>query len=251
MRTSYLLKSICNILFLSFISISSFAMDIYVSPAGSDSNKGTPEKPFATIERAKRAVIKSLQNNKNEDCTVWIAEGVYNIISPVVFNASEFGNLDTKITFKAFSEETPVISGGIELSGWNKNKDGLWVTQLPKNENWKSRELFINGKRAIRARHPNTNYLRVRKVGKDRRTNFFFEKGDFPIPENVNGTELILLHDWSISRIGVKDIDSRKNRLTAVDSIGAKSPEFFNLDHWEKNPRYFLENAIEFLDVDY
>ncbi len=36
-----------------------------------------------------------------------------------------------------------------------------------------------------------------------------------------------------------------------MDSIGAKKPEFFNLDHWEPNPRYFLENAIEFLDADF
>jgi hypothetical protein len=41
------------------------------------------------------------------------------------------------------------------------------------------------------------------------------------------------------------------NKLTAVDSIGAKVSAFFNLDNWEPNPRYFLENAIEFLDADY
>jgi hypothetical protein len=60
-----------------------------------------------------------------------------------------------------------------------------------------------------------------------------------------------LLHDWSISRIAVKEIKADENQLFAVDSIGAKNPEFFNLDNWEPNPRYFLENAPEFLDADF
>ncbi len=42
-----------------------------------------------------------------------------------------------------------------------------------------------------------------------------------------------------------------ENKLTAVDSIGPKKPDFFNIDHWEPHPRYFLENAIEFLDADF
>ena len=39
--------------------------------------------------------------------------------------------------------------------------------------------------------------------------------------------------------------------MTAIDSIGARSPEFFNIDNWEPNPRYFLENAPEFVDMDF
>jgi hypothetical protein len=79
----------------------------------------------------------------------------------------------------------------------------------------------------------------------------FLKKDDFPIPENVKDVELVLMHDWSISRIAVKEIKADENQLFAVDSIGAKNPEFFNLDNWEPNPRYFLENAPEFLDADF
>ncbi|MBW6537609.1 MAG: right-handed parallel beta-helix repeat-containing protein [Mariniphaga sp.] len=184
--------------------------------------------------------------------TIWLEEGKYTISKPVVFNTEHFTNQSANLFFKAVTGKNPVISGGIEITGWRKNSDGFWTAELPpscKNEKL-PRELFVENRRAIRARFPNEEYLRVFKVGDDRRTHFFFEPGDFPIPENEKNVELVLLHDWSISRIPVKEIDKQENKLTTVDSIGAKSPAFFNLDHWETNPRYYLENAMEFLDAE-
>jgi hypothetical protein len=230
-----------------------FSADFYVSPKGNDSNTGTREKPFVSLERAKQEAETSFRKNPNEDCTIWFEDGKYNISKPVVFNAENFKNQTGNLFFKTLPDKNPIISGGIEISGWQKISEGLWKTNLPeKYTNEKPpRELFVENQRAVRARFPNEGYLRVNKVGEDRRTHFFFEPGDFPIPENEKNVELVLLHDWSISRIPVKEIDTQKNKLTAVDSIGAKSPAFFNLDHWEPNPRYYLENAMEFLDTEY
>lgn len=237
------------VLIISFLTFSATANQFYISTNGNDTNPGTKEKPFATLERAKIAVQNSVLNGK-ENFTIWIADGIYQIEKPIVFEA-DFFSKNQKLSIKAEKGANPLISGGINLKNWKKNKDEVWETQLPGKQNWKPREMYVDGKRAVRARFPNLDYLRVKKVGKDRRTNFFFENGDFPIPENSTDTELVLLHDWSISRIAVKKIDAKKNQLFAVDSIGAKNPAFFNLDHWEKNPRYFLENAFEFLDGDF
>ena len=251
MNTSFLHKSITVFFIFCFQSISSFAVDFYVSPNGNDKNPGTREKPFVTIEQAKQAVLNSVQNNKDNNFYIWLADGFYEIKSPLVFNAPELGNLDIEITVKALEEANPVISGGIVLKGWEKKENGIWVADLPgtyKNSN--PRELFIEGIRGIRARSPNEGYLRVKQVGEDRHTNFFFNEGEFPIPEKKEEVELIFLYDWSIARIGVKEIDSKKNKLTAVDSIGVKNSAYYRLDRWEKHPRYFLENAIEFLDAD-
>ena len=184
---------------ISLITFSSFAADFYVSPSGNDNNLGTKEKPFATLERAKIAVQNSIQNNKEQIFTIWIADGNYEIDVPIIFE-SEYFNGKTEVRIKAMKNANPVISGGKVLTNWTKNDDSFWVAELPEtdNKNWTPRELFMNGKRATRARHPNTGYLRIDKVGKDRRTNFFFKKGDFPIPKNTKVTELILLHDQII-----------------------------------------------------
>ena len=243
------------ILFLAIIlqSFTSYSADFFVSPAGNDNNPGTREKPFVSIERAKKAAEVSFRQIPNEDCTIWLDDGKYNISKPVFFNSENFKNQTGTLLFKALSGKKPIISGGIEISEWQKISAGLWKAKLPQTfkKEKPPRELFVENRRAVRARYPNEEYLRVNKVGDDRRTHFFFEPGDFPIPKNEKDVELVLLHDWSISRIPVKEIDIHKNKLTAVDSIGAKSPAFFNLDHWETNPRYYLENALEFLDAEY
>lgn len=240
-------------LFLIFVVVfTTYSRDIYVSPNGKDNYPGTKNNPIQSIQIAKELAVEMLESGKEKEVTVWLANGIYPVSEPLVFEPLKSIDKNTKLVFKAEKHSKPVISGGIQITGWKKNKEGFWESRLPedRSEMHDFRELFIDGKRATRARFPNEGYLHVKKVGADRRTNFFFEKGDFPFPMNVKDVELVLLHDWSISRIGVKEIDVVDNKLTAVDSIGAKNPEFFNLDHWEPNPRYFLENAYEFLDAD-
>jgi hypothetical protein len=238
------------VVLLIFASINGFTKDFYVSPKGDDNNPGTKKLPFQTIQHAKNKAVEILEKGTDAELIVWLADGVYQVSAPLVIETQKPMERTAKLTFKAEKGANPIISGGVKISGWGRNNDGLWEAQLPENMPG-FRELFINGERAVRARFPNDGYLKVKNAGADRRTNFFFEKGDFPVPSNVNDVELVLLHDWSISRIAVKEINLDQNKLTAVDSIGAKNPEFFNLDHWEPHPRYFLENAVEFLDADF
>ena len=231
---------------LFFLSVGcSTKSEFYVSPEGNDTNRGTKHNPFLTVERAQKAVL----DNPKVHNTIWLKNGIYRLQKPIVFEVASKGSRNSTLGIKATPGAKVVISGGRLLKGWEKNKNGIWVSELKTKSS--PNELFIDGKRATRARFPNDDYLRVKKVGDDRRTHFFFEENDFPMPENTNDVELVLLHDWSISRIAVNEINTIENKLTTVDSIGAKNPSFFNLDHWEKNPRYFLENDLAFLDADY
>ena len=221
--------------------------EIYVSPNGSDNGQGTPKAPFETLHRAYDE-IASLDNTKNQSVILWMNDGTYRIKKPLVID-SLLKKSNISLSIKAMDGAKPVVSGAHELTGWRKIGNGLWACSIA-DETGTFRELFINGKRATRARHPNSGYLRVDKVGADKRTNFSFTSGDFPIPESTVKPELVFLHDWSITRIPIKNIDAKNNVLYAVDSIGTKNLDFFTLDHWEPNPRYYLENAPEFLDTD-
>lgn len=249
MNLKYILPFFIGVL----LSFSLIAKDIYVSPFGNDSNDGTKKLPLKTISSAQLMAINLLESGKESEITIWLAGGTYSISEALVFKPFTSDREKAILVFKAQKGESPVVSGGVELTGWSKDAEGFWEANLPEILKGQAgfRELFIGGKRAIRARFPNEDYLHVKKAGEDRRTNFFFEKNDFPIPGNLEGLELVFLHDWSISRIGVKEIDAANNQLFTVDSIGAKSPDFFTIDNWEPNPRYFLENAPEFLDTDY
>ncbi|MEE9463751.1 MAG: right-handed parallel beta-helix repeat-containing protein [Bacteroidales bacterium] len=224
--------------------------EFYVSPSGDDLHPGTRGKPFATIKNATEAVRSVLLSKQHADITVYLDGGVYQGEEPIIFKPEDSGRDGFQVIYKAMPGQKPVISGGVQINNWEQRERGLWVTKLPpaKGKPWIFRELFIDGKRARRARHPNKGYLHVAKVGKDNRTNFFFSQGDFPLPENSREVELVLLHDWSITRINLKEIDRDKNKITAVDSIGAKLLDFFTIGNWEPHPRYFLENSLAFLD---
>jgi hypothetical protein len=247
--------SFTSLLFLFAVfcfNISAVGRDFYLSPSGDDDYEGTIDQPFKTVKKALQAAALFFSEHHQENCVIWFEGGTYYIKEPLVINSQMISH-GNHLTLKALPEAKPVISGGVILQNWEQMPDGIWKARMPEDIRSKinPRELFVGSTRCTRARFPDEGYLKVEKVGSDRRTCFYFNEGDFPVPGNTVGTELVLLHDWSISRIGVKEISISENKLTAVDSIGAKNPSFFNLDHWEAQPRYFLENAPEFLDADY
>ena len=247
------LTAVIIIMIILFSSCTTDNKVYYVSPSGNDQNSGDQNQPFATIERAKEAAAEILRKPDLKKVSIFLEPGNYSISKPVTFSSKEFNNHQIKLLVKNSSQGEVVISGGNILKEWRKMENGLWVTDLSQSfaQEAQVRELFIDGKRAKRARYPNEDYLRVKKVGDDKRTHFFFENGDFPMPQKVEDTELILLHDWSISRIPVLEIDQTQQKLTAVDTIGTKGLDFFTLDNWEAHPRYYLENDLAFLDQDY
>ena len=224
------------------------SLDYYVSPGGSDSAAGTMDAPFATIHHARLVAIDAITKSNPLSVQIWLMEGIHTLTQPLEFYSQDNQNGRTKLSFRAFPGAQPVVSGGLKLSDWSQNPQAQWVTTIP--DGHQPRELFVNGHRAIRARHPNTGYLRMDKVGEDRRTNFFFGANDFPISTQLEGLEVVVFHDWSVSRMPVRKIDPAAKQITAIDSIGAKGLAFFNLDNWEENPRYYLENAMEFLDME-
>ena len=217
---------------------------IYVSPNGNDSASGEFSNPIASLQRAAelaRAKVGEIQ------VTIYLSGGNYRLTEPLELGINDGGTAEAPVHWKTMPGEKPITSCGISVRKWKQENDGSWSALLPSDFHGKFRSFYVNDKRAIRARFPDNDYLRIDEAGKDNRTNFSFKENDLPEVEDVKKLELILLHDWSITRIGVKSIDWKSNHLVAIDSIGARLP-FFTLTHWEKQPRYYLENAWEFCD---
>jgi len=225
-------------------SCSDNGYEIYVSPNGSDNASGEVSSPVASLQRA--AELARIKAGK-VPVTIYMFGGYYRLTKPLELGINDGGTAEAPIHWKAMPGEKPIISGGLQVGNWHKEDDGSWSVVLPTEFNGKIRSFYVNDKRAIRARFPDKDYLKIDKAGEDNRTNFFFRENDFPKVKDVSALELVFLHDWSITRIGVKSIDWKSNHLIAIDSIGARLP-FFNITGWEKHPRYYLENAIEFCD---
>ncbi len=226
------------------------AAEFYVAPGGDDAHPGTLEQPFATLARARDAVRPLVAEGLREDVTVYVRGGTYRVTEPVVFGPGDGGTDRFRVTYAAYGDEKPVISGGRVIRGWKAQDDGTWAAQVPeaKQGRWTFRELFVNGRRATRARHPNSGYLRVEKVGEDRRTNFQYAEGDLRQVRGLKHVELVFLHDWSISRVPVRSIDEQTRTLTVEHQVGGPG-RWTVMDWFEKQPRYYLENSADMLDA--
>lgn len=228
---------------LVLVSCSDNGYEIYVSPNGNDNASGNLEEPIASLHQAAEL---ARANVGMVPVTIFLSGGVYNLSKTLELGIADGGTKEAPVNWKAMPGEKPLISGGISITNWIEEKEGLWSASLPSDYPGNFRSFYVNDNRAVRARFPDSNYLKINKTGEDNRTNFYFNENDFPKVKNVDELELVFLHDWSITRIGVRTIDWKKNHLTAIDSIGARSPSFFTITNWEKQPRYFLENAREY-----
>ncbi|MEK4118043.1 MULTISPECIES: Ig-like domain-containing protein [Paenibacillus] len=89
----------------------------YVAPDGSDSNKGTKNKPFRTLEKA-RDTIRALKAKKGlprGGVTVYLREGRYERTASFELNAQDSGEAGKPITYTAYPGETVILSGSRRL----------------------------------------------------------------------------------------------------------------------------------------
>jgi hypothetical protein len=131
--------------------------DVYVAPDGKDSNAGTKRRPLATLQRAQEVVRRMAVRGK-EPVNVWLQPGTYYAGQPLVFGPEDSGATHATVTWQAVKEGTVTVSGGMRLDcAWKPYKDGIMVCDVPsaKTGKLKFSELYVNGKRQIRARYPN------------------------------------------------------------------------------------------------
>ena len=86
--------------------------DFYVSTKGSDSNSGTKDAPFLTIEKAIEAVRNTDKTNKN-GITILIEAGEY-CVSSIEFTKKDSGTKECPVTYCSYNGEV-VINGGVTL----------------------------------------------------------------------------------------------------------------------------------------
>lgn len=126
-------------------------LDFWVSPSGDDASAGTYAAPFRTIERARDAVRALDDTQKDRGVIITIRGGNYRLTSPIVLDWRDSGREKHPIVYRAMPREQPVISGSMQAQNWSLSDPARGIYQAYVG-NVKSRQLFVNGKRAIRAR---------------------------------------------------------------------------------------------------
>ena len=132
----------------------------YASPSGT--GMGCGQGSPCSIDAVMTKVSQNTANMSN-DIIVHLEGGIYYLDSTLVFGPSHSGTNGHYVIFRNKSGEVPIISGGRQIPGWTQITDNpnggntinLYTSKLDSASNF--RQLYVNGKKAVRARDPNSN----------------------------------------------------------------------------------------------
>jgi hypothetical protein len=245
------------------------AAEFWVAPDGSNTNAGTRDKPQASVAVALRQVRELRRLGKistNEPAQIFLRGGIYRLDKPLSLRPQDSGTESSPTIIAAETNETPTLSGGVEITGWKmsvsailglpENAHGkVWMADAPKKngEIMEFRQLWVNGRKAIRTRTPDGENL-FHLVAWDK-TN---QVATIPTAalrgiKKPARLEMIIDQVWEIAILRVKSI-----RVKGTNALVTfKQPESkIEFEHpWPPvtvNAKYaapfYLANAIQFLD---
>lgn len=214
----------------------------------------SPGPPFSSVLETARKAGKPV--------TIVLGDGIYPLTEPVVL-----GPQDSGITFQGATSANPILSGGKKITGWQKLPDGLWKADVPevREGKWYFQQLWINGRRATRARTPNKGFLHM----EDRATSAIFpgeKPGDekwenalkyqafttspdtFAIlgkisPAEFPDVEITIPHTWDVHHYHLKQLNP------AANAVLMHGPRMRELLTNEPDGRFHVENYRAALDA--
>jgi len=254
-------------------------VDLYVAIDGRDNNPGTAAAPLASIARARDLLRPCLAAGMKSDLLVLIRGGTYRLSQPLVFAPEDSGTDRHTVTYAAAPGEKVVLSGGRKISGWRRGPGQIWTVELNaaqrhlsqlnpkiKPSPWDFRQLFVDGRRATRARTPNAGQwwkLRPRKnsdandatltLGVDHPLGDWLTPGvDHPLRAwtNTADVEVVWLNNNDGSRQRLGNINAKDNTFTLPPPHMWPHglPFEYNIGFPSGAYSCYFENAIEMLD---
>lgn len=247
------------------------ALELHVAPDGNDKwsgalrrpNPAHTDGPLATLGGA-RDVIRKLRHSGSltEPITVVIADGTYHVTNALELSAADSGSAQAPITYAAAVGAHPIFSGGREIRGWRPSSNGMWCARIPEVAagQWYFEQLWVNDRRATRARTPNQFWYYLRDVeeevlgpsgnhaSKEARQTLGLRSDAFREVSSLSEAEtrdlnLVIYHNWDVTRRFVDRIDAEAERIvTSGERMKPWNPV-------RRDSHFILENALRFLDT--
>lgn len=252
----------------------------FVATNGNDAWSGKLAKPnvkkadgpFATLEGARDAIREMKQKDGlKEPITVMVRGGKYYPEKTLDLRAVDSGTDNAPITYAAYPGETPVISGGKRITGWQPHRDKIFKCKIPEAKSgiFPFRQLFAEGKRQIRARYPNLDpdtatwngrWARSKPDEAALESNEPYIVWDEPDAfqrswaKPTQGEVFLLPRQimWGDSAlIRIKAIDKEKKIIKLIHGMRSfdLNPIYFRKNrHHPENCQFIVENILEELD---
>jgi hypothetical protein len=264
------MNKIFHILTLSGLLLrSATAAEFWVAPDGNDANPGTPVQPLASIAAAQhqaRELRRLAKADTNEPVRLILRGGVYQLDSPLFFRPEDSGTETSPTLVEAAPNEQPVISGGVLIQGWKQVKGKIpglpsaarsqvWMADAPKfgGRSFEFRQLWVNGRKAVRAREPNGDTLNRLAAWNKTNQEAWVSTAALGAVRKPAQLEMIIDQVWEIAVLRVKSLRLDGDKVCLTFQQPESKIEF---EHpWPPvtvttnyQAPFFLANAIEFLD---
>ncbi len=204
---------------------------------------------------AVRNNVRSLNDNMSEDIIVNLAGGNYFLTSTLNFDANDAATNGHRIIWKNANNERPVISGGVEITGWQNEGSGQGIIYASVPNGFRFRQLYVNNVKAKRAAYLEDTWARGTFQASQKR---------FVINRNVGQNASIFdsLIEWNqIGNVEVNNVSTFVMRQTKIDRIELASTDVLHVYiadpaaatlQNQNPPNYvydiYFENAFEFID---
>jgi len=203
-----------------------------------------PGTDIPNLTAARDAARQAHAKDAKEPITVRIAAGTYSLTDLVIFEPQDSG-----VTYEAAPGAKPVFTGGKKIAGWKAGADGLWTAHVEPGTTFEA--LWINGRRATRARTPKDDYMQaigqpmealpgIKLAGPPQQTMLQVAPKDAEIlrglsPEELHNVNVVVLHSWSETRHRLAGVRVEDGTLQFTGG----SRNFFSLEPFH---RLYFEN---------
>ncbi len=232
----------------------------YVAPGGSNGWSGRFQQPAADGADGPLADLAGARDARRSwrlkggaelPASIVVADGAYALASPLVLSYLDSGAPATPVVYQAAPGARPVFSGGRRITGWQPGAQGIWTTRLPEvnGQTWYFEQLWVNGRRATRARSPNQFYHYMQQpVPTLGNRAFQAAPAALQALAQLNGANLhdvtvVAYHSWETSRHRISSVDTN----TGLVILTGDAPWAFL--SWGSNQRFHLENFAAALDA--
>lgn len=242
------------------------AGEIWISPKGSDFNDGTRQSPKATLTSALRQAREWRRTEDNRiqgGITIYVEGGTYAFHEPVFIRPEDSGTKESPTTIRSVGDEKVILSGGISINGWKK-QGKVWVADVPvfNGRPLDFRQLWVNGKKAVRARDVEDFEKMNRICSVDEKNEILYvpavsirrlidNKGNL----KAKYAEMVLHQMWCVANLRIRSVEVQGDSA----AIRFHQPESrIQFEHpWPRpmvttnghNSAFYLTNARELQDV--
>jgi len=246
------------------------ALTLYVRPNGDDRwsgrlaqpNSSRTDGPVASLAAARDA-IRVLKAGKplTEPVRVIVAHGLYSLKEPFLLTHQDSGTEQCPIRYEAASGAKPVFSAGRRIKGFEVTPEGIWQVQIleVRAGKWYFEQLFVNGRRGIRARTPNRFYYYIQDVRQEPlrpgqgRAGAKFRQILTVRPQDIR--QLLKLSREQLNDVIIKAYHKWDNTIRFIDAIDPGRNSIITdggkMKPWNplrRDARYHLENFRAAMD---